>query len=180
LPASQRDVNNYHFQAENTTQPGEAKRFFLRKKTGGREKREELRHDNIDFYLVSLGLAQYKIRFTHPQLDGAAKRGLVNHIKPGTWSNAKIKKSLAHGTAGIVPFDADAASGCNIAEQSTFFPTLIRAALPTVQGAFLFGPPELHRKNLSCLSCLFCHSQDYFINFCLSLCQAKRPATGQA
>lgn len=111
-----------------------------------REKGRELRQDNVNFYLISLGLAQNKIRFTDTQLDGAAKGGLVHHINSGKRDEAQIKQALPHRTAGVVPFDADTASRGNVAEQPTFFPALALTALRAMMGAFLFRPPELHRK----------------------------------
>jgi len=110
------------------------------------KKGRELRHDNVNFYLVSLGLAQNEIRFSDTQLDGAAKRGLVHHINPGKRNNAEIKKALPHRTAGMMSFDADAATRRNVTEQPTFFTALVLTALRAMMGTLLFRPPELHRQ----------------------------------
>jgi hypothetical protein len=124
----------------------QTKRFFAEKKPGWEGNRKELRHDKVNFNLISFGLAQNEIRFTYTQLDSAAKGGPVDHRNPGQRGNAQIEQPLPHRTAGVVPFHADTAAGGNVTEQPAFFPARRRLAAlrAAMMGTLFFRPPELH------------------------------------
>jgi hypothetical protein len=111
------------------------------------KKGRELWHDNIDFYLVSLGLAQNEIGVADTQMHCSPERGLVDHIDLGKRDDAKIEKTLPHGAAGVVSSDADATAGSHVAEQPALFTALGLTALRAMMGTLLFRPPELHRKS---------------------------------